>query len=408
MLYMATSLAFTAGGILLCYLLNRVMHEPGKTLNASLFATIYGAFFGGDSTTTATLVIVTLITEAALLIVAAQAGFLDGPRVLSNMSLDSWAPHRLSHLSDQLVTRNGVWFMGIASLAFLIYSHGAVKLLVVMYSINVFLTFTLSQTGMCRHWWEVRRTAEPWKLKLAVNGLGLLSTSTILCVTVTTKFAEGGWVTIIVTLVFVLICQAVRWHYDRVKMALKSLDDTLLGIPFQPDLKAAAPAKNANAPTAVLIVRDFDGIGIHTLLNIQRLFPNHFRNIIFISVGVIDTGQFKGYAEIENLKRKKEEDLKSYVDFATCLGWYAEYRYELGVDLIEELEQLCEAVAKEFPRSVFFSGTLVFQEENLFTRLLHNHTPITLQQRLQFAGRDMMILPIRVFGSQKVSPQPAA
>ena len=400
MLYMATSLAFTAGGILLCYLLNRVVHEPGRTLNASLFSTIYGAFFGADSNATAGLVIVTLITEAALLIVAAQAGFLDGPRVLSNMSLDSWAPHRLSHLSDQLVTRNGVWFMGIASLAFLIYSHGAVKLLVVMYSINVFLTFTLSQLGMCRHWWEVRRTAEPWKLKLAVNGLGLLSTSTILCVTVTTKFAEGGWVTIVVTLVFVLICQAVRWHYDRVKLALKRLDDTLSEFHSSRTSMPPTPAKNTNAPTAVLIVRDFDGIGVHTLLNIQRLFPNHFRNIIFISVGVIDTGQFKGHAEIENLKRKKEEDLKSFVDFATCLGWYAEYRYELGVDLIEELEQLCEAVAKEFPRSMFFSGKLVFQEENLFTRLLHNHTPITLQQKLQFAGRDMMILPIRVFQSE--------
>jgi hypothetical protein len=67
------------------------------------------------------------------------------------------------------------------------------------------------------------------------------------------------------------------------------------------------------------------------------------------------------------------------------------------VDLIAELEQLCDAVAKEFPRVVFFSGTLVFEQENLFTRLLHNHTPFTLQQRLQFAGRDMMILPIRVF-----------
>lgn len=408
MLYMATSLAFTAGGILLCYLLNRVVHEPGRTLNASLFSTIYGAFFGIGSTTTAGLVIVTLITEAALLIVAAQAGFLDGPRVLSNMSLDSWTPHRLSHLSDQLVTRNGVWFMGIASLAFLIYSRGEVKLLVVMYSINVFLTFTLSQLGMCRHWWEVRRTSEPWKIKLAINGLGLLSTSTILFVTVTTKFAEGGWVTIVVTFIFVLICQAVRWHYDRVRLALKSLDDTLLGIPFQPALNAAIPEKETKAPTAVLIVRDFDGIGIHTLLNIQRLFPNHFRNIVFVSVGVIDTGQFKGYAEIENLKRKKEEELKSFVDFATCLGWYAEYRYGFGVDLIEELEKLSEAVAKEFPRSVFFSGTLVFQEENLFTRLLHNHTPITLQQKLQFAGRDMMILPIRVFANQSAPRQRAA
>jgi hypothetical protein len=135
---------FTAA-YLLCYLLSRDT-RAGKTLNASLFANIYGVFLAAIPRPRR-LVIVTLITEAAILIVAAQAGFLDGPRVLSNMSLDSWAPHRLSHLSDQLVTRNGVWFMGIAALGFLVYSHGEVKLLVIMYSINVFLTFTLSQLG---------------------------------------------------------------------------------------------------------------------------------------------------------------------------------------------------------------------------------------------------------------------
>jgi amino acid transporter len=397
MLYMATSLAFTASGILLCYLLNQVRHEPGKTLNASLFASIFGVFFGAETSLTAVLVIVILITEAALLIVAAQAGFLDGPRVLSNMSLDSWAPHRLSHLSDQLVTRNGVWFMGLSSLAFLIYSRGEVRLLVVMYSINVFLTFTLSQLGMCQHWWAVRRSDPTWTRKLGINGFGLMLTSIILFVTVTTKFAEGGWVTLAVTLVFVILCQIVRSHYDRVKGALKSLDDTLLNIPFQPNLREPVPAKTAGAPTAVLVVRDFDGIAIHTLLNIQRLFPNHYRNIVFISVGVIDTGQFKGHEEIESLRRTTEDNLKSLVEFANCLGWYAEYRYDLGVDLIAELESLCSAVAKDFPRTVFFSGNLVFQQENVFTRMLHNHTPFTLQQRLQFNGHDMMILPIRVF-----------
>lgn len=397
MLYMATSLAFTASGILLCYLLNQVKAEPGKTLNASLFSGIFAGFFGADSTLTTPLVVLILITEAALLIVAAQAGFLDGPRVLSNMSLDSWTPHRLSHLSDRLVTRNGVWFMGLASLAFLLYTHGDVKLLVVMYSINVFLTFTLSQLGMCRHWWEARRSEPRWRRNLFVNGLGLLLTSTILVVTVTSKFAEGGWVTLSVTLVFVLLCQAVRGHYDRVKAALKSLDDTLLGLPFQPNLSEPVPAKNPQAPTAAIIVRDFEGIAIHTLLNVQRLFPNHFKNIIFISVGVIDTGQFKGQREIESLKRKTEENLQSFVEYANCLGWYAESRYSLGVDLIQELVTLCESVAKEHPRTVFFSGKLVFQEENFFARLLHNHTPITLQQQLQFVGQDMMILPIRVF-----------
>jgi len=397
MVYMATSLAFTASGILLCYLLNQVKHEPGRTLNASLFSGIFGGLFGGDSPITASLVITILLTEAALLIVAAQAGFLDGPRVLSNMSLDSWTPHRLSHLSDQLVTRNGVWFMGMSSLAFLIYTHGDVKLLVVMYSINVFLTFTLSQLGMCRHWWEVRNSEATWPRKLGVNGIGLLLTSLILVVTITTKFSEGGWVTLVVTLGFVLLCQVVRTHYDRVQAALKNLDDTLLTIPFQPNLSEPVPAKSIEAPTAAIIVRDFEGIAIHTLLNVQRLFPNHFKNIVFLSVGVIDTGQFKGQQEIESLRRKTEENLKSFVEYANCLGWYAESRYALGVDLIQELMDLCQGVTKEFPRAVFFSGKLVFQEENFFARLLHNHTPHTLQQRLQFAGRDMMILPIRVF-----------
>jgi K+ transporter len=285
-----------------------------------------------------------------------------------------------------------------------------VKLLVVMYSINVFLTFTLSQLGMCCHWWKERKVQPAWRRKMLVNGFGLLLTGIILCVTVTTKFAEGGWVTLVVTLAFVVVCQVVRSHYDRVQGALKSLDDTLLNIPFQPNLKEPVPPKSPGAPTAAVIVRDFDGIAVHTLLNIQRLFPNHFKNVVVISVGVIDTGQFKGHQEIERLKKAKEEDLKSFVEFANCLGWYAEYRCALGVDLIAELEEICEAVSKEFPRSVFFSGRLVFEKETLFTRLLHNHTPNTLQQRLQFAGRDMMILPIRVFaGAQSpASGSPAS
>ncbi|MGH7772518.1 MAG: APC family permease, partial [Candidatus Binatia bacterium] len=361
MVYMATSLAFTASGLLLCYLLNQVSSEPGKTLNASLFAKVYGIFFSSDLAYV--LVVVTLITEAAILLVAAQAGFIDGPRVLSNMAVDSWVPHRFSHLSDHLVTQYGIWFMSLASLAFLLYTGGDVRLLVVMYSINVFLTFSLSQLGMCRHWWEVRKKERLWLRKLLVNGLGLSFTGTILTITVIIKFGEGGWVTLLVTSGFILLCYTVRSHYDRVRGALKRLDETLINIPFQPDLNPVPP-KRPDAPTAVLIVRDFDGLAIHSLLNIARLFPNHFKNLVFVSIGLIDSGRFKGLSEIENLRQLKKEDLKSFVEFANCLGWYAEYRYSLGIDLIEELEKLCKSVAQDFPRSVFFAGKLVFEQEN--------------------------------------------
>jgi hypothetical protein len=235
---------------------------------------------------------------------------------------------------------------------------------------------------------------------MLINGLGLVFTSIILIFTVIVKFGEGGWITVLVTSAFILLCYVIRSHYDSVRDALKQLDETLMDIPFRPDLKNPVPAKDPNAPTAVLIVRNFDGLAIHSLLSIQRLFPNQFKNVVFVSVGLIDYGQFKGLREIENLRRSKEEDLKSFVDFANCLGLYAEYRYSLGVDLIEELTKLCKEVARDFPRAVFFAGKLVFEQENLFTRLLHNHTPFTLEQRLQFEGLQMVILPIRVMRKQ--------
>lgn len=407
MVYMAVSLAFTASGLLLCYLLNQVVHEPGKTLNASLFEKIYGDFFASHSHLIYTLIVFTLLTEAAILLVAAQTGFIGGPRTLSNMAVDSWVPHRFAHLSDHLVTRYGIWFMGLTSLGFLLYTQGNVKLLVVMYSINVFLTFSLSQLGMCRHWLEVGRKERGSLLKLSVNAIGLLLTGTILIVTLVFKFAEGGWITLGVTSAFILLCYVVRSHYDRVQAALRRLDDTLINIPFQPDLKNPVPTKDRNAPTAAVIVRQFDGIAIHTLLNIQRLFPNYFKNVVFISVGVIDSSQFKGVREIENLRQSKEEELKSFVEYANCLGWYAEYRYSLGIDLIEELGKLCKAVAQEFPKCIFFAGKLVFEQESLLSRLLHNHTPFTLQQKLQFDGLEMMVLPIRVFASPPGRPATA-
>jgi hypothetical protein len=209
------------------------------------------------------------------------------------------------------------------------------------------------------------------------------------------KFSEGGWVTIVITTAFIFLCYTVRSHYDQVRNALKGLDETLTNIPFQPDLNPVPP-KSAGAPTAVIIARAFDGITIHSLLNIQRLFPNHFKNIVFLSIGVIDSGQFKGLKEIENLRKSKEEDLKSLVEFANCLGCYAEYRYSLGVDLLEELEKLCKSVAEEYSRAIFFAGKLVFAKEPYFARFLHNQTPFALERRLYFSGLNMMILPIRV------------
>src|SRR5262249_37481398 len=154
MAYMATSLAFTAGGILLCYLLADVTRQEGQTLNAVLTGQLVSGWKIGSVPIGHAFLLATLVCEGALLFVAAQTGFLDGPRVLASMAVDSWVPHRFYQLSDRLVTKNGTLMMGAAALGILFYTEGDVARLVVLYSINVFLTFTLSQLGMCKHWWQ--------------------------------------------------------------------------------------------------------------------------------------------------------------------------------------------------------------------------------------------------------------
>ena len=147
MRYMAASLAFMAAGLMIGYILFDVTKVTGKTLNAVLM----GRVAAGWGTPGFIFVLVTLLSEAVLLFVAAQTGFLDGPRVLSNMSLDRWLPSQFSLLSERLVIKNGIILMGGAALVLLVVSRGSVTLLIVLYAINVFITFCLSQAGMVRH-----------------------------------------------------------------------------------------------------------------------------------------------------------------------------------------------------------------------------------------------------------------
>jgi amino acid transporter len=394
MLYMATSLAFTAGGILFSYLLIGARPQPGRTLNAVLIEQLVGGWQLGGMHVGSAFLLFTLLCEGALLFVAAQTGFLDGPRVLASMAVDSWVPHRLYQLSDRLVTKNGTLMMGAAALGILLYTEGEVRLLVVLYSINVFLTFTLSQLGMCIHWWQCRRDERRWRRRLAINGLGLCLTSAILIVTLLLKFREGGWVTAVITSALIATCVWIRRHYTQTERYFDRLNAILTAVPAAPGVRAI-PACDRTAPTAVLLVTDYNGMGIHSFLGIPRLFGGHINQFLFVNVGVIDSSRFKGVDEIEHLKQSCESLLQRYVAFANAQGFWSDYRYMLGTDTIESLVHMCQQVAREFPRAVFFAGKLVFAEETFLTRLLHNQAAATLQRRLQFAGLQMIVLPIR-------------
>jgi hypothetical protein len=395
MLYMAISLATAAGGILICYLLIHATPVEGKTMNAVLVERFASDFRWAGLPLGHWFIIATLASEAAILGIAAQTGFIDGPRVMANMASDSWLPHSFAHLSERLTTQNGVVLISGAAALTLLYTWGETSTLILMYSINVFLTFSLSETGMVRYWFRNRVKYPDWSRHIIIHITGLILCFSILVVSVFEKFGEGGWITLVITAAVIGLCFFIRRHYRQAYQSLRRLDEILLDVPL-PDSSTPIPARDPNAPTAVFFVNGYNGLGLHSVLNVLRLFGTHFKNFVFVGVGVIDSSRFKGAEEIENLRQQTEEGLRQYVTFMKRQGYYAEYWSALGTDAVDEMERLAPEIVKRFPRTVFFAGKLVFKQPSVWDKILHNQTAFTVQRRLQFAGFQMMVLPIRV------------
>jgi amino acid transporter len=394
MVYMGVSLALTVAGLLVAYQLYAVEINPDKTLNAVLFEKLSA---GWSHPMASAFIIVTLFSEAALLIIAAQTGFLDGPRVLANMALDRWFPAQFANLSERLVTRNGVLLMGCSGFVMMLATHGSVDLLVIFYSINVFITFSLSQAGMVRHWWQERAKESGWIHKLAINGFGFILTVSILVSLTLVKLREGGWATWLVTGALVCTAFAIKRHYNGVRTQLRRLDSIVDAAEAESRLVPAdAPAPDPKARTAVILVNGFNGLGLHTILNVPRMFGNTFKNFLFVQVGSVDAGNFKGAADIEDLRAHTEGEARRYVQFAQARGYGSKAYTSIGYDVTSEVMKLAREASTEFPNQVFFAGQLLFTYETNLTRWLHNHTVFTLQRRFFLSSMPFVVLPIRV------------
>jgi amino acid transporter len=417
MVLMAASLAITAGGILLAYLLVHAAPAEGKTMNAVLLERVAGDWRLGGLNVGSAFIITTLVSEGALLFVAAQAGFLDGPRVMANMATDSWLPHRFAALSDRLSMRNGIALMAIAAFAALTYTRGDVSKLVVMYSINVFVTFSLSNLAMARFWIRHRREQPSWPRQLFAHVIALLLCLTILVITVLEKFREGGWVTLVVTAGLVALCFAIRRHYGLVVGALRQLDVDLPSPPECDPPLDLAPTSHAtfdedqtsgllehhgradpetNEPVAILMVGGYSGLGRHALLTLLRMFPHHFKGVIFVSIAVVDSESFKGRDQIVALEKRTRDNLLRYERYAETLEVRAASVFSVGTEVAVEAEKIAQDLIRRYPKALFVAGQLIFEDDSVISRLLHNETAFMVQKRLQRRGIPMIVVPVRV------------
>src|SRR4051812_27533159 len=393
MLYMAASLAFTAAGIVLLYLLWNAKPVEGQTLNAVAFGSIIESFGWSSPWMNQAGLIVVLALEAGLLFVAANTGFLGGPAVLANMSFDSWVPHKFRYLSARLVTENGILVMGIAALGILIWTGGSVSTLVVLYSISVFLTFAISLFGLCIYWGWHRRERH-WLRRLLLSAAGFTVCAGILIMLMAQKFIEGGWLAALIIGAIVAICIAIRMHYEWTRQQIRKLDAQYSELPF--GSVATAPKPDPGQPTAVFLVGSSRGGGMHALLWVQRMFPDHFRNFIFVNARAVDSQSFGGREQMAAMEVEAKSALSYFVNYCNSKGWAARSYLSFGTDPIDEFTRLAQRVHAEFPNSIFFTSKLVFDRENWFVRLLHNQAATVQQRRFHLRGMQMVILPMKL------------
>ena len=180
-------------------------------------------------------------------------------------------------------------------------------------------------------------------------------------------------------------------------MQLRRLDAIVEAAQAESDnLKASPPVPDPKARTAVILVNGFNGLGLHTLLNVPRMFGDTFRNFVFVQVGSVDAGNFKGAAEIDALREHTEAEADRYVQFCRVRGYGSKALTGIGYDVTGQVMKLAREAAAEFPNQVFFAGQLLFTNETNLTRWLHNHTVNTLQRRFFLSSLPFVVLPIRV------------
>jgi hypothetical protein len=157
-----------------------------------------------------------------------------------------------------------------------------------------------------------------------------------------------------------------------------------------------------------LFVGGWGGLGRHALYTLLRMFPGHFKGVVFVSVAVVDSDVFKGTDEMHALEERTRQHLAHYERFGRMLGLKTSSAYAVGTEIAVEAEKLGTDLGRKYPKALVVAGQLIFHEETLFTRILHNEAAFLIQKRLQHLGVPMIVIPLRLNLKERRHVKPLA
>ncbi|HTE83145.1 MAG TPA: APC family permease, partial [Dehalococcoidia bacterium] len=198
------------------------------------------------------------ISTSLLLVLAANTAFADFPRLASILGKDRYLPRQFQYRGDRLAFSVGIVVLAALAGVLIVAFQGSVTNLIPLYTVGVFVAFTLSQVGMIRHWWRYREQERSWRRSAILNGVGAVATGTVAILVGIAKFALGAWMVLVLVPVLVAIMWSIHRHYRNVEDALElDREDTPLP-PLAPP-RALVPISRLDRATlqALAFARSF-------------------------------------------------------------------------------------------------------------------------------------------------------
>lgn len=300
--------------------------------------------------------LIVTIATGLILLLAANTAFNGFPVLGSILARDRYMPRQLDTRGDRLAFSNGIAVLAFFAIALIVAFDAQVTRLIQLYIVGVFVSFTLSQTGMVRHWTRLlRETADSSKRlqynrSRAINGFGLLVTGTVLIVVLITKFTHGAWIAIVGMIIVFLLMKAIRGHYDRVAHELE-IDDSDVTLPSR----------------------------VHAIVLVSKLHKPTMRALAYARVSRPNslealTVEFDP-AETEALM-KQWEDLEIPIPLKVVNSPYRE--------LVRPVIRYVKELRKSSPRDIITVYIPEYVVGRWWEQLLHNQTALRLKGRLLF------------------------
>ena len=341
-----------------------------KTLVAQLAQSVFHDFPLG-------LYLITGVT-ALILVLAANTAFNGFPVLGSILAQDRYLPRQLHTRGDRLAFSNGIVFLAMAAIAFVVAFNAEVTQLIQLYIVGVFISFTLSQIGMVRHWTRLLRTeddpSERRKMMRArvINTIGFIATGTVLLIVLVTKFLAGAWIAILAMGGIFLLMRGINRHYSTVSRELT---------PGEEDRDIVLPSRNH----AVVLVSNLQLPTLRALAYARATRPDVLEAL---TVNVDDEETRKLNAEWG--------DSDMNVPLKTVASPYRE--------ITGPVVQYIKRISKESPRTVVTVFIPEYVVGHWWEQLLHNQSALRLKTRLLFIPNVMMTsVPWQLQSSIKVS-----